>query len=447
MQLRLIFFILLLFTSKIAAAQPNNLYELDSIAFTALESNDADVEEKANALLEAGRRENASISVINALTILGIVNKNKGYYVTSVDFYNQALDVAQKANDSGRVSACYNNIGAVYQIQENFEKALDYFQKSLVIEEKLDNPLQRSIRLYNIGDMYREMDSLSLALSHFNNSLLIEKNYRNKEGIVYALLGISDVYLKLGKSTDARLSLEEIDRYYDGGDVEIDILYNIHYATLCREQGKYQKARTALRKARKISEENDFKIYLPDILEEEIAFSELANKQSKDKEKNGNTFDSKWLLTIVVVLALIGRIVARTIANRKNSKDDEKHKELQKQSDSNSDFILKNDAGKILLYLNVNRIIAFEANDNYVITYYLSDDNVLQKSMDRVSLKKVEELINQHDHFFRVHKSHIINKKFVHSIGGKSQAYKIKMSFVNSEVPVSRSFDISQISA
>ena len=211
MQQRLIFFILLLFVSKNAAAQPNNLYELDSIAFTALESNDPNVEEKANALLEAGRKENAIVSEINALTILGIVNKNKGYYVTSVDFYNQALDVAQKANDSGRVSACYNNIGAVYQIQENFEKALDYFQKSLVIEEKLDNPLQRSIRLYTIGDMYREMDSLSLALSHSNNSLLIEKNYRNKEGIVYALLGISDVYLKLGKSTDARLSLEEIE--------------------------------------------------------------------------------------------------------------------------------------------------------------------------------------------------------------------------------------------
>lgn len=446
MQLRLIFFILLLFTPKIAAAQPNNLYELDSIAFTALESNDADVEEKANALLEAGRRENASVSVINALTILGIVNKNKGYYVTSVDFYNQALDVAQKANDSGRVSACYNNIGAVYQIQENFEKALDYFQKSLVIEEKLDNPLQRSIRLYNIGDMYREMDSLSLALSHFNNSLLIEKNYRNKEGIVYALLGISDVYLKLGKSTDARLSLEEIDRYYEGGDVEIDVLYNIHYATLYREQGKYQKARTALQKARKISEENDFKIYLPQILENEVTLTELANKKSKNEGKSDDSFDSKWLLAIVIALVLIGGTVARTIAKRQNSQDDAKHKELLKQSDSDPNIILKNDSGKILLDLNANRIIAFEANDNYVITYHISAENVLQKSMERTSLKKVEELIEQHDHFFRVHKSHIINKKFVHSIGGKSQAYKIKMSFIDIEIPVSRSFDISQIS-
>lgn len=183
-------------------------------AFVALESNAPNVTEKANALLEAGKEAKLPIYQINAYTILGIVNKNKGYYVTSVDYYNNALKVAEETRDEGRISACYNNIGSVHQIQEDYAKALTYYKKSLELEEKLNNPLQKSIRLYNIGEIYREMDSLSLALSNFNNSLIIEKEYKNNEGIVYALLGISDVYLQLNRPTDASISLGEAKKIF-----------------------------------------------------------------------------------------------------------------------------------------------------------------------------------------------------------------------------------------
>jgi DNA-binding LytR/AlgR family response regulator len=107
-------------------------------------------------------------------------------------------------------------------------------------------------------------------------------------------------------------------------------------------------------------------------------------------------------------------------------------------------FHLENENGKLLLEVPIDRIICYEANDNYVITYYLDKQQSLKRSMERVSLKKVEELLAiESVDFFRVHKSYLINPDYLEEIKGKAQAYKIKLREFESLIPVSRSYDIT----
>lgn len=107
-------------------------------------------------------------------------------------------------------------------------------------------------------------------------------------------------------------------------------------------------------------------------------------------------------------------------------------------------FHLESENGKLLLEVPVDRIICYEANDNYVVTYYLDKQDQLKKSMERVSLKKIEELLAKENvTFFRVHKSYLINPEYLEEIKGKAQAYKLQMRHFESMVPVSRSYDIS----
>jgi hypothetical protein len=107
-------------------------------------------------------------------------------------------------------------------------------------------------------------------------------------------------------------------------------------------------------------------------------------------------------------------------------------------------FHLENENGKLLLEIPVSRIICYEANDNYVLTHYLEDDGTLKRSMERISLRKIEQILADCQiYFLRVHKSYLVNPTHVKDLKGRSQAYKIQLHNFEQLIPVSRSFDVS----
>ena len=280
--------ILFCFAPPCALAQNDpDLKRLDSIAFQALETNDPSVSQKAKALLEASQRKGESLYSVNAHTILGIVNKEKGYYLTSINHYLKALNSAEKLKDRARVSACYNNIGGVYLLQENYVKACDYFNKSLDIEETLKVPLQTSIRYYNLGDAYSKMDSFDLALSYFTNSLLIEERLKNAEGIIYAQLGIAEVYLKLNRVDDCQGLLTKIAKGVSPQQIEESILHELLQGRVFLQQNKLDLALQSFNRAEAQSISHNFRIHLLDIYLNQIA----VHKRSADWQRAVKTYD------------------------------------------------------------------------------------------------------------------------------------------------------------
>lgn len=267
--MRLVFVIIFTFCAQSAllfAQDEAHLRKLDALAFYALEHSDTSVVSKAmNLLLASSKRKSPSFYTCNAHTILGIVNKDKGYYLTSLDHYLKALEVAEKLNDKGRTSACYNNIGTVYQLQDNYQKACEYFNKSLKIEETLNQPLQKSIRLYNLGDAYSKLNRFDLALSYFTNSLLIEKKLNNPEGIIYAELGIAEVYLKIGRLKDAEGLLTKTQGRLTKYQIEETILSELLNGRIAHKRGDFDRSLSAINKAETISKSHNFRIYLLDI--------------------------------------------------------------------------------------------------------------------------------------------------------------------------------------
>lgn len=318
--MRLALVVLLLVSPFLGWSQPDKaLVELNDNAFAALEESDTSVVRLANQLLAESKRLNKpNIFEINAHTILGIVNKDKGFYVTSLSHYLKALNQAEKLQDTGRMSACYSNIGSVYQLQNNYQKAREYFEKSLKIEIGLNNPLQLSIRYFNLGEVYGKMDSFDLSLTYFNNSLAIEKKLKNTEGVVYALLGISEIYIKMARFVDAEILLEQVEGKLNDKHVEEQILYYHLNGRLKFEQAEYNAALEGLNRAESISKKNDFRVYLLDIYDLQI---KLLKKLESWKEAVAKYDQFTSLEKELSAILVKNQLVDLTFQNELTKKD------------------------------------------------------------------------------------------------------------------------------
>lgn len=109
-------------------------------------------------------------------------------------------------------------------------------------------------------------------------------------------------------------------------------------------------------------------------------------------------------------------------------------------------FQLENTKGRTTLEIPIHSIICFEANDNYVTIYFEDSTGKPVKKLERLSMKKVEDLLMDHrDLFKRIHKSFLINKGFVTDISGKAQAYKVHLKHLPDGIPVSRRLNIHEL--
>lgn len=267
------------------APTEQELKRLDSIAFSSLEKNSASVLSDADKLLEKSLKLKPNFYRVNAYTIYGIVNKNRGFYVTSLDYYLKALNAAEQIKDIPRRSACLNNIGSVYQLQGNYNQAIDYFNKSLELEKELKNPLQQSIRYYNLGECYKDINSLDLALTYFNNSLIIEKNAKNNEGIVYAELGIADVYIRIKRWSDAEMVLESTAKRIKEDQIEEKIILHKLNGKLKKAKGDLSGALNEFIQGETISMNKNVKTNLLELVKLQIEIYEAQSDWSKAARK------------------------------------------------------------------------------------------------------------------------------------------------------------------
>lgn len=252
------------------------LPEQDSIkyfndqAFKALEKGDPQTDLLAEKFLDLALKNPPGKYLVNAYTLQGILFKNKGYYLSSLDYYSKALKFAQVQKDNRRISACYNNIAAVYQLQSNYNKAIEYYNQSLLFEQKFGDQTQLSIRYFNLGECYNDLDSLDLALSYYNSSLILEKKNRFTEGIVLAEQGIASVYLKLDKLKDAAALLLKNAVLVGSLNTEAQLKQGLLQSILESKSGNLQEAVKLLEEALRLSESKEFRTLKLELLRERI---------------------------------------------------------------------------------------------------------------------------------------------------------------------------------
>jgi hypothetical protein len=98
--------------------------------------------------------------------------------------------------------------------------------------------------------------------------------------------------------------------------------------------------------------------------------------------------------------------------------------------------------GKVAMNVQLRNIVYFKSEDNYILLYYKSE-NELKKELIRTNLKKLEQELTQ-PNIIRIHRSYMINSQNLQSAVKTSRGYKVKMDAESQHhLPVSATYQSS----
>lgn len=84
-----------------------------------------------------------------------------------------------------------------------------------------------------------------------------------------------------------------------------------------------------------------------------------------------------------------------------------------------------------------NQFIYAESDGNYT-TFHLKLENQIKRKIIRNSISNIEQQLSSIPFLFKTHRAFIVNIKMVDSQKGNSLGYRLKLSGVENEIPVSR---------
>lgn len=177
---------------------------------------------------------------------LGLVLVDKGKYKEALEYFQNALLIADYFDDNTKRANAYNNIGMIYDRMSSPDKALEFFNKSFSLDSsdafsKGTYYNNSGLCYFALGDTNKALESYKLSLKYsasiedysgmgntysnmalilFNRNLFEEalQNYDSAiaayqkvgvdEGIALAYNGKGDVYLELNQSQPAKENCE-----------------------------------------------------------------------------------------------------------------------------------------------------------------------------------------------------------------------------------------------
>jgi len=100
-------------------------------------------------------------------------------------------------------------------------------------------------------------------------------------------------------------------------------------------------------------------------------------------------------------------------------------------------FVSENKSEKINLQLN--EIIMLRSADNYVEIFWEKYGEI-NKKLIRQTLHNAEYLLIKHPQIIRCHRTCLFNTNFVSKLNIYPQGYKLKLKYIEEEIPVSRQY-------
>ena len=223
--------------------------------------------------LELARLTKNQQSESECMNNLGIIYQELGEFDRALIYFFDALSIDKKGFGGGFIAIDLNNIGNTYRkkglqsgLKKDFLTALDYFENCLSLAEKAED-IKTALRIRNnIGAIYADLEDYSTSIIQYKNGLELAQRINDKESESAILNNLGIVYFNLG-------DYEESTKYCQ---MSIDLAQQIKSGTVLWEAfldiGNAYKKRNKIEEARENYQES---IAVIESIRSNIEFEEL----------------------------------------------------------------------------------------------------------------------------------------------------------------------------
>lgn len=194
------------------------------------------------------KNENFAKGISRAYNNLGIVEKQRGNFTKSLEYYFLSIENLNKEKDREDIARAYTNIGIVYRNLKNFDKAIEYQQMCISIYSELKDTLKAAKAMSNLGIALKEQKKYSEA----KQIVLKALDYTvRKSG---SKQSIGQLYETLGEIYFIEKDFKTAEEYYQksiaiGNDLgAVDLIVDSYYylSKSLLSQNKFNEAKICI---------------------------------------------------------------------------------------------------------------------------------------------------------------------------------------------------------
>jgi serine phosphatase RsbU (regulator of sigma subunit)/Tfp pilus assembly protein PilF len=137
--------------------------------------------------------------IAHSLNALGILYKNQGKYMESIDCHIKALELGIELRDLDIQSKCFNNLGNDYEQKADYSLALEYYYKGLKANEKINNKRGIQGSFNNIGIIFHKQGNDAKALEYYFKALKISEEMGDERSQGLTLSNVASAYIILNE--------------------------------------------------------------------------------------------------------------------------------------------------------------------------------------------------------------------------------------------------------
>ena len=185
----------------------NTLNELSSLLVNDDPSQSIDYAQEA---LDLAEKLNFIKGKGYALKNIGVGYYHLSKYLEVFDYWHRSLSTFESIQDTLGIANIVNNLGVIYFNQGDNAKAIEYYLRSLRISEQLRDKYRIATAQLNIGTIYsNNVNTYDDALRYYLHALPLGEELDRMDVVGACTDNIGDIYLKLGKLDSAQFFLEK----------------------------------------------------------------------------------------------------------------------------------------------------------------------------------------------------------------------------------------------